>query len=183
MQPSVREIVRQVEELSAPLAADEGCEVWGVTLSSEAGHWVLRILIDSERGTTLDDCTRVHRQVSDLLDVHDPIPWRYTLEVSSPGLRRPLLRPSHYRRYLGEPVRLQTRTAQDGKRTFTGPLCRVEDHAVSLVDDVKGTVSIAWDDVARAHLDPPPPVPGKDVPKSSRRRRRQQGRTESCSRI
>lgn len=174
MQPSVREIVRQVEELSAPLAADEGFELWGVDLLSEDGRWVLRILLDSERGTTLDDCTRVHRQLSDLLDVHDPIPWRYTLEVSSPGLRRPLLRPSHYRRYLGQPVRLQTKTAVDGKRTFTGPLCRVEDHAVGLVDDVTGTVSIAWDDVARAHLDLPPPVPGKDA---SHRKRRRQRRT------
>lgn len=174
MQPSVREIVRQVEELSAPLAADEGFELWGVDLLSEDGRWVLRILLDSERGTTLDDCTRVHRQLGDLLDVHDPVPWRYTLEVSSPGLRRPLLRPSHYRRYLGQPVRLQTKTAVDGKRTFTGPLRRVEDHAVSLVDDVTGTVSIAWDDVARAHLDPPPPVPGKDA---SHRKRRRQRRT------
>lgn len=181
MQPSVREIVQQIEELTAPLVEDEGFELWGVDLLTEAGRWVLRVLLESETGTTLDDCTRVHRQLSDVLDVHDPIPWRYTLEVSSPGINRPLLRPSHYRRYLGQPIRLQTKTTCEGKRTFIGPVCKVEKHAVSVVDQRTGTVRIGWSDVARAHVDLPPPMPGRDGHKKTKRTRRRETRKEPCS--
>ena len=181
MQPSVQEIIQQIEEISAPLVGDEGFELWGVDLLTENGHWVLRILLESESGVTLDDCTLVHRQLSDVLDVHDPIPWRYTLEVSSPGINRPLLRPQHYHRYMGQPVRLQAKTAQDGKRAFSGPICEVGENGVSLVDQEKGKVSILWENVARAHIDLPPPIPGKDPNKKRRKSRRRQMRKKPCS--
>ena len=176
MQPSVQEIIQQIEKISTPLAEDEGFELWGVTLLTEGGRWVLRVLLESENGVTLDDCTRVHRQLNDLLDVHDPIPWRYTLEVSSPGINRPLFRLSHYQRYLGQPIRLQTKTAQDGKRAFIGPICEVEESAISLVDQERGKVRIGWADVARAHVDLPPPLPGKSPGKKKRKSGRRQMR-------
>ncbi len=176
MQPSVQEIVQQIEKITTPLAEDEGFELWGVELLTEVGHWVLRVLLESENGITLDDCTRIHRQLSDLLDVHDPIAWRYTLEVSSPGINRPLFRLSQYQRYVGQPLRLQTKTAQDGKRAFIGPLCEVEESAISLVDQERGKVRIRWVDVARAQLDLPPALPGKGPGKKKRKSKRRKMR-------
>ncbi len=176
MQPSVQEIIQQVETLAAPLAADEGFELWGVDLLTENGRWVLRVLLENPNGVTLDDCTRVHRQLSDVLDVHDPIPWRYTLEVSSPGLQRPLFRPSQCQRYMGQPIRLQTKTAQDGKRAFIGPICAVEENAISVVDQERGTVRVNWANVARAHVDLPLPLPGKIPERKKRKGRRRQTR-------
>lgn len=178
MQPSVREIIQQVETLAAPLAEDEGFELWGVDLLTENGRWVLRVLLDHTNGVTLDDCTRVHRQLSDVLDVHDPLPWRYTLEVSSPGLQRPLFRPSQCQRYMGQPIRLQTKTAQDGQRAFIGPICAVEEeeNAISIVDQERGQVRVSWANVARAHVDLPLPLPGKGPEKKRRKGRRRQTR-------
>jgi len=109
MYAAVQDIIRQVTALVSPVVEEGGIELWGVDFRSESGRWVLRLTLDCEGGISLDDLTRGHRQLSDLLDAHDPVPWRYTLEVSSPGINRPLLRPSHYRRYLGQRVRIQTR--------------------------------------------------------------------------
>ncbi len=173
MQPSVQEIIQQVETLTTPLAEDEGFELWGVDLLTENGRWVLRVLLDKTNGVTLDDCTRVHRQLSDLLDVHDPIPWRYTLEVSSPGLQRPLFRPSQCHRYMGQSIRLQTKTAQDGKRAFIGPICAVEGNAISVIDQERGVVRVSWTNVARAQIALPLPLPGKQPARKRRKSRRQ----------
>ena len=98
MQAAIQDIIQRVEALATPLVEEEGIELWGVNFRQETGRWVLRLALDREGGVTLDELTRIHRQLSDLLDVHDLVPWRYTLEVSSPGINRPLLRPSHYQR-------------------------------------------------------------------------------------
>jgi ribosome maturation factor RimP len=101
--------------------------------------------------------------------VHDLVPWRYTLEVSSPGVNRLLLRPSHYRRYLGQRVRIQTRTPKRGRRVFTGPLCGVEETQVSVVDRDVGTVQIPWEEVFKANVEHPFPDGGRKK-KGGRRR-------------
>ena len=107
-------------------------------------------------------------QLSDLLDAHDPVPWRYTLEVSSPGINRPLLRPSHYQRYLGKRVRIQTRQAQHGRRVFVGTLDEVSEMQVGLIDGDVGKVWIAWDDILKAtaeHEFPSPSSKKKGSPR------------------
>jgi ribosome maturation factor RimP len=147
MQGAIQEIIRQFETLSAPIVAEEGMEIWAADLRQEGGRWVLRLMIDREGGASLDDLTKVHRQLSDLLDVHDLVPWRYTLEVSSPGVNRPLLRPDHYRRYLGQRVRIQARTMQKGRRMFVGKLTGVEEERVCIIDGDIGEVWIPLDDV------------------------------------
>jgi ribosome maturation factor RimP len=160
MHSAVQDIIRQVTALVGPLVEEEGIELWGVDFRSEAGRWVLRLTLDREGGISLEDLTRVHRQLSDLLDAHDPVPWRYTLEVSSPGINRPLLRPSHYQRYLGKRVRIQTRQAQHGRRVFVGTLDEVSDMKVGLVDGDVGQVWIAWDDILKATAEHEFPNPG-----------------------
>ena len=168
MHSAVQDIIRQVTALVGPLVEEEGIELWGVDFRSEAGRWVLRLTLDREGGISLEDLTRVHRQLSDLLDAHDPVPWRYTLEVSSPGINRPLLRPSHYQRYLGKRVRIQTRQIQHGRRVFVGPLTEVNETQVGLVDGDVGRVWIAWDDIFKAtaeHEFPSPSSKKKGVPR------------------
>jgi ribosome maturation factor RimP len=159
MQSTIQDITRQVEDLATPLVEEEGMEVWGVDLRQESGRWVLRLALDREGGVTLDDLTRVHRQLSDLLDVHDPVPWRYTLEISSPGVNRRLLQPRHYMRYLGKRVRIQTRSAQHGRRVFVGLLGEIENGRIRIIDGDVGEVWIPWEEVRKAtteHEFPPP---------------------------
>jgi ribosome maturation factor RimP len=150
MQSEIQDIVRRVEALATPLVEEEGIELWRVDFRSEAGHWVLRLALDREGGVTLDELTRVHRQLSDVLDAHDPIPWRYTLEVSSPGINRPLLRPSHYRRYCGKRVRVHSQQECYGRRVFVGILSAVREDGISLVDEDVGEVHLPWEEVRKA---------------------------------
>ncbi len=159
MHSAVQDIIQQVAALVSPLVEEEGIELWGVGFRSEAGRWVLRLTLDREGGISLDDLSRFHRQLSDLLDAHDPVPWRYTLEVSSPGINRPLLRPSHYQRYLGKRVRIQTRQTQHGRRMFVGTLNEVGETRVSLLDGDVGEVWVAWDNVLKATAEHDFPVP------------------------
>jgi len=160
MDVAVQDIIRQVTALAHPLVEEEGIELWGVDFRSEGGRWVLRLTLDREGGISLDDLTRVHRQLSDLLDAHDLVPWRYTLEVSSPGVNRPLLRPSHYQRYLGKRVRIQTRQLQHGRRVFVGTLQEVGQGQVALLESNIGEVQIAWGDILKATAEHDFPVPG-----------------------
>jgi ribosome maturation factor RimP len=168
MHSAIQDIVRQVEALATPLVEEEGVELWGVDFRPEAGHWVLRLTLDREGGVTLDDLTRVHRQLSDLLDAHDLVPWRYTLEVSSPGIKRPLLRPSHYRRYLGKRVRVQTRNARHGRRVFVGTLGEVGEVQIRLLDGEVGEVHIPWEEVLKATAEHDFTVPGSGKKKAQR---------------
>ena len=118
------------------------------------GDGLLRLYIDAEDGITLDDCERVSHQVSGLLDVEDPIPGHYTLEVSSPGVNRPLRTRAHYRRFAGERAKIElARPREDGRRRFTGLLGPVEDDEFALELDGE-TVRLRFDDVATARLAP-----------------------------
>lgn len=150
MKAEVERIARQVEKLAAPLMQTGGMEVWGVELRPEAGGWILRLLVDREGGVTLDDLARVSRQLNDLLDAYDVVPWRYTLEVSSPGVSRPLMRPDHYDRYLGKRVKVRTSAALAGKRVFCGPLLEVGREEIMVADGERGTVRIPFSLILKA---------------------------------
>lgn len=113
---------RQLCDMLRPVVEALGYELFGLQYSASGRGGVLRLYIDAVRGITADDCERVSRQVGAVLDVEDPIPVHYVLEVSSPGLDRPLFEKQHYERYLGEKVRLRLRTLVDGRRNLTGVL-------------------------------------------------------------
>lgn len=118
---------RRLCELIEPSVAGLGCELVGVELVSSGGpHPVMRVFIDREAGVTVEDCESVSRQVGALLDVEDPISDSYVLEVSSPGLDRPLLAAEHFTRFAGRLVRLRTTEPLQGRRKWTGRLvgCR-----------------------------------------------------------
>jgi ribosome maturation factor RimP len=177
MQTGDHDIIRQIEHIAAPVVEEEGFEIWQIVFRSEAKQWMLRVTIDKRdstsenglTGVTLDNLTHVHRQLSDLLDTHDVIPQHYTLEVSSPGINRPLLRPSHYERYLGQRIRLQARRAQHDRRIFNGLLSGVGEKQVSVEDGEVGLVHIPWEEVTDANVEHEFPAGGQKK-KSVKRR-------------
>lgn len=104
---------------------------------SAAGRGLLRVYIDLPGGITLDDCERVSRQLSAFLDVEDPIPASYMLEVSSPGMDRRLRRPEHFRRFVGAEIKVELNAPKEGRKRFRGELKEAEeDHIVMEVDGV-----------------------------------------------
>ena len=126
----------ELEALIEPVAQALGCELWGLEYQSHGQQILLRIYIDKEGGIELTDCEQVSRQVSSVMDVEDPISGEYTLEVSSPGMDRPLYKLSHFERYAGEKVRVRLRIAFEGRRKFSGLLKGVEgDEIVLQVDN------------------------------------------------
>lgn len=115
-----------MQQLLEPVVTAMGCELWGIEYITGGHRHILRIFIDREEGVQLEDCERVSRQVGSVLDVEDPISSEYTLEVSSPGMDRPLYTLDQFRRYSGETVRLRLRSPYEGRRKFTGLLVGTE---------------------------------------------------------
>lgn len=131
-----------------------GFELVDAELVSGGRTPTLRVYIDSPEGITVDDCADVSRQVSAILDVEDPIPGSYTLEVSSPGLDRPLVTPDDFRKRLNETVKLKLRRPDaSGRRNFTGQLVEVKGDAV-VVEVDKEKFELAFDVIERARLVP-----------------------------
>ncbi|WP_049632518.1 ribosome maturation factor RimP [Cellvibrio sp. pealriver] len=142
-----------LENLIAPVVSSLGCELWGVEYLTQGRYTTVRIFIDAANGVSLDDCERVSRQVSSVFDVEDPIDGEYTLEVSSPGLDRPLYTEAHYARYVGETISVRLRIVRDGRRRFKGVITKVENGDVFLqVDNQEVQVSI--DVIDRANVEP-----------------------------
>ncbi|MFO1435988.1 MAG: ribosome maturation factor RimP [Gammaproteobacteria bacterium] len=116
----------RLQTLLEPVVEGLGYECVGVEFQPVNGRSTLCIYIDSEEGVTVDDCERVSRQASAVLDVEDVIRGHYTLEVSSPGLDRPLFTPAHYRRFIGSTVHLRLHSLQEGRRNIEGRLSGVD---------------------------------------------------------
>lgn len=124
-----------------------GCET-----VSQGRQTVLRIYIDTEKGVTVEDCSRVSHQVSALLDVEDPISGRYLLEVSSPGINRPLFELVDYARYVGTRVKIKLTVPINGKRQYQGILQRVLDEQVLLLMNDGQEISLPFSHIEKGHL-------------------------------
>ena len=129
----------RVWQLAAPLAEGEGMEIVDIDFRHEGsrGGRVLRLYLDKEGGPNMDDLSRVSRQLSELLDAQDTIDGAYTLEVSSPGINRPLKKPAHFARFVGKRIRVRTRDLVDGRRLFLGILGQVVEDSVILTQEGK----------------------------------------------
>ena len=126
-----------IEAMIEPAVKALDCELWGVQLI-QSKHTILRVFIDTEAGAGIEECEKVSRQVSQILDVEDPIRSEYTLEVSTPGMDRPLFRLEQFAKYQGEQISLRLRVPYEGQRNFKGLLCGIEGEDVVLrVDDTE----------------------------------------------
>jgi ribosome maturation factor RimP len=139
--------------LIEPLLGQMGYELVDLEYAPGRTHAVLRVFIDRPEGVGLDDCERASHEVSALLDVEDPVPVGYTLEVSSPGLDRVLRTPAHFRRFVGERIWLELRAAREGRRRYTGRLQALDAEGIEL--NVDGAmVRVQFSDIGRARLAP-----------------------------
>ena len=141
-----------IEQLLLPGAEALGYELVAVEMSG-GDTSILRIYIDASNGVSIDDCAKASRQFSAILDVEDPISNRYTLEVSSPGMDRPLAKPTHFQQVVGEEVKIRMATLINGRRRFTGELIEAnDDFAVVEVDGEQ--TELPYCEMDRARLVP-----------------------------
>lgn len=133
----MNKVTEIVAKLAAPVVAEYGCEIWDVEYVREAGTWYLRVYIDKDGGVGIDDCEKISRALSPMLDETDPIEGSYTFEVSSAGAERQLKRPSDFARFIGSPVTVRLYKARDGRKEFAGALSSYDDGAVEI--DCGGT--------------------------------------------
>lgn len=149
----MKNAAEQIAELIAPTVEALGLELWGIELQQQGKYSLLRVYIENhEDGVDIEDCEKVSRQVSALLDVEDPISGEYTLEVSSPGIDRPLFTAEQFGLYVGETVNIRLRTALQGRRKFKGVIERVNEGVVDLLVDGE-SVAIQLTDLDKANID------------------------------
>lgn len=150
------EILERVRQIAAPLAAQEGLELVDVEIGGPGGRQTLRLFIDKAGGVSLDDCTSVSRAVSAALDVEDFIDGAYDLEVSSPGLDRPLRTPEHFEKFKGSKVRVKTFgpiPELENRKTFVGTLQGFAEGKV--IVDVDGRLfHVPHAQVSKANVEP-----------------------------
>lgn len=144
---------RQLQTMLEPSVEALGYRLWGIEYIAQGRSGLLRIYIDADKGITVDDCARVSHQVSGVLDVEDPIAGEYRLEVSSPGMDRPLFRLEHFTDAAGETIKVKLRMNYEGRRNFKGRLVGVEEEdVVLLVDDHEYLFPLA--DIEKANVVP-----------------------------
>ena len=143
---------RLTEILDAPVVA-LGYELWGIEFIRAGKHSTLRVYIDHANGISVDDCAEASHQVSALLDVEDPITTEYYLEVSSPGMDRPLLKPEHFARYIGQVATVTLRMAVNNRRKYKGTIKQVDGEMITLTIDGRDEI-LAFANIQQANLIP-----------------------------
>lgn len=151
MTKNVSSTQARVGELFQPVLDQMGFELVDVEYLANHGRWVLRLYIDKEGGVTIDDCVRVSREIGDLIDVKEVVTNEYVLEVSSPGLNRPLKKERDYIRAIGKKIRVTMIAPVDGRRNFTGDLKSFQGGVLYLDVDRK-RVPLPWHEVDKANL-------------------------------
>ena len=146
-------ITDKITNLIKPVVIDMDYELVGVEYIASGKYSVLRVYIDSDTGVGINDCEKVSRQVSAIFDVEDPITGQYNLEVSSPGIERPLFNISHYQRFLGSDIKLRTVRPINGQRKFRGTIGSVSEteKTIELLTGID-TVKLEVDMIEKANL-------------------------------
>lgn len=153
MHLDIKKIETKVEELASPVLENLGYGLVACDFMQEGGRWVLKLYIEKEGGVTIDDCVRASHSVEDLIAVEDFVPVSYNLEVSSPGINRPLKKRRDFERYVGERVAIKASHPIDGRKNFKGTLTGIEgDDIVLIIDGTRFRVPIG--SVGRARLEP-----------------------------
>lgn len=129
-------IVDQFYQIAEPIVLENGLELVDVEYVKEGSEWFLRVFIDKEGGVDIDDCTKVSRGISEVLEDNDPIEQAYHLEVSSPGIERPLRKTEDFEKFMGHKVLVKTFTKHNGKKEFIGYLSGIDDENIRI--DIDG---------------------------------------------
>jgi ribosome maturation factor RimP len=149
--------VSQIVAIAEPIAAERGLEILDVEIAGTAANQLVRVLLDSpdeDRRVGVDDCQAVSQRLGDGLEAYEVLRGRYMLEVSSPGVNKPLKRVEHFRRVLGRRVRVRARLGGGPeKRTWLGRLEEVDDAGIRVADETGNAERIAFDDIEKANLE------------------------------
>ncbi len=146
-------IKEKVREIIEPVINALNIELDDIELSKMRGKALLRVFIDKEGGVAIDDCERVSREIEAVLDVEDPIPYSYVLEVSSPGLDRPLKTPEDFKRFTGRSVRVVTQEPVCKQTFFVGELAEAGDEELVLLLPQNKEVTIPYKNISKARLE------------------------------
>ena len=152
MVASLPEIEEKIRSLAAGIAESEGLELVDLEFRLQGRKWFLRVVIGGENGVNAEDCARVSRQLGSVLDVEDFIPHRYTLEVASPGLDRPLVKAVDFRRNIGRLVRVRTRGSVLAQQEFRGRIIVCDSDGIILELERKSDIQIPFVDIEDGKL-------------------------------
>ena len=142
----------KVKEIIEPVIKGLGVALEDIELRKMGRRVFLRVIIDKEGGVTIDNCEQVSREIEAQLDVEDPIPYPYTLEVSSPGLDRPLKTPGDFKRFCGKTARIVTSAPVENQTFFIGEIIEAGDTDVTLLLSKDKKINIQYKDIVRARL-------------------------------
>lgn len=145
---------QRLHDLIEPAVKALDFELVDVRYIQSGGHNLVQVFIDGERGVTADDCAKVSRQIGAVFEVEDPIHARYDLQVSSPGLDRPLVTLEHYQRFIGRDIKVRLRIPRGEQRNFSGTLTAVLDDGITLRCAEEGEINFLLNDIERANLIP-----------------------------
>ena len=144
-----------MQDLSAlfePVIETMGYELVGIEFQAGGGHGTLRVYVDRDGGVSLDDCAAISHQISGILDVEEPIQQAYDLEISSPGIDRPLFKLADYERFVGQTAKIKLAVAQLGRKNFTGRLHGVAEPKLVQIEVDGEMFDLPFADIARANL-------------------------------
>ena len=148
--------VSRILAIAEPIAAERGLEILDIEVAGTASNQLLRVLLDSpdeSRRVGIEDCQVVSHRLGDALDAYEALSGRYMLEVSSPGVNRPLKRAEHFRRVVGRKVKVRTKAAVTEKRTWLGRLDEVDEAGIVVTDESGEAVRIAFGEIDKANLE------------------------------
>lgn len=144
---------QNLKEMLAPAIEDLGCELWGIECQRAGRFMTVRLFIDKEGGVGVEDCADVSRQVSAILDVEDPIADKYNLEVSSPGLDRPLFTLAQYERFVGQDILVHLRIPVSDRRKWQGKLEKIDNDMLTFIIDGQEQVFV-FGNIQKANIVP-----------------------------
>ena len=146
-------LLEKIYQLVKPIADELNYEIYHIEYVKENGEYYLRIYIDKDGGITLTDCEKLSRRVSEIMDIEDPIPVAYFLEVSSPGLNRGLFTEEHYKRQIGKEVLIRFTKSFEGKKNIKGILREVNEEEVIVQIENEKLFTIPKDKIKSANLE------------------------------
>lgn len=148
--------VSRILAIAEPIAADRGLEILDIEVAGSNANLLVRVLLDSpddDRRVSVEDCQAVSQRLGDGLDAYEVLADRYMLEVSSPGVNKPLKTPEHFHRVLGRKVRVRTRGTPLERRTWLGRLDEVDERGIVVADETGTAERIAFEDIEKANLE------------------------------